>query len=140
MISSMNRRVLIGGGDLAMVAAAAPSLSAAANLVRLENVSAGFAALITEADEKRALLDWHHRHVVEPASGMARHKAEIEANNALGDAYADAEWAVAAHPVSSAIDLNAKMAFIVASRMHESGDWHQAIAADVRRIVAAEGH
>ncbi len=136
MASNPSRRAIIGGASLALVSVAASTIAATAAPAPAAGISADLAALIADANQKRERLDWHHRNVVEAAKGTSRHRAEIDANDSMGDAYAYAEDAVAAHPVSTAIDLDAKMAFILANRMNEGSDWHQEIAADVSRIVA----
>lgn len=139
MAPTMNRRALIGGAGLSTLSVAASAIGATAAPATAFGISPALAALIADADQKRSRLDWHYRHVYKPARGTSRFTAEIATNDALGDAYAIAEDAVALHPVSTALDLDAKMAFIIATDMNQTNDWHQEIAADVRRIVAAGG-
>lgn len=139
MAPTMNRRALIGGAGLSTLSVAASAIAATAAPAPAFGISPALAALIADADEKRADRDWHYRHVYKAARGTSRFAAEIATNDALVDAYAIAEDAVALHPVSTALDLDAKMAFIIATDMKQTNDWHQEIAADVRRIVAAGG-
>jgi hypothetical protein len=57
----------------------------------------------------------------------------------LSEAWADSQGAVAAHPISTAADLNAKLTFMVESEMDGESGWLSHIAADAARLVKMEG-
>ncbi|MCT8002397.1 hypothetical protein NZL82_10960 [Sphingomonas sanguinis] len=65
--------------------------------------------------------------------------AAVDRSNALNDAYANAESAVATHPVSTVTDLHAKLAFMIKNDMGDGRDWLEEIADDVARIANVEG-
>ncbi len=64
-------------------------------------------------------------------------RTAVDHSNALGDAFADALDEVAHHPVSTATDLNTKLAFMREHYMGDGRDWLDMISQDVARIVEA---
>jgi uncharacterized caspase-like protein len=64
-------------------------------------------------------------------------RAAVDLSNALNDAFADALDEVAHHPVSTAADLNTKLAFMREHHMGDGRDWLDTISQDVARIVEA---
>ncbi len=57
----------------------------------------------------------------------------------LSEACSAAQSAVAAHPVSTAADLAAKLAFMVKHQMGDGMDWLEELHADARRVAKLEG-
>lgn len=64
--------------------------------------------------------------------------AAVERSDELGNECADAQSAVAAHPVSTAADLAAKLAFMVKHQMGDGMDWLEELHADARRVAKLE--
>ena len=60
-------------------------------------------------------------------------------SDALSEACSAAENAIAEHPVSTAADLAAKLAFMVDRRMGDGMDWLSELHADARRVAKMEG-
>ena len=86
---------------------------------------------------------FEHVHAVTTDQADIRNRglltAAVDRSNALNDAYADAESAVATHPVSTVTDLHAKLAFMIKNDMGDGRDWLEEIADDVARIANVEG-
>ncbi|WP_294271817.1 hypothetical protein [uncultured Sphingomonas sp.] len=93
--------------------------------------SAGLRRLVA-ADLQRQ----RHRTRIHRDTGLT---AAVDRSNALNDAYANAESAVATHPVSTVTDLHAKLAFMIKNDMGDGRDWLEEIADDVARIANVEG-
>jgi hypothetical protein len=65
--------------------------------------------------------------------------AASEESDRLTDVWADAQGTVAAHPVSTAADLHAKLAFMLAYGMAAEDGWFPYLVADAARVAKMEG-
>ena len=65
--------------------------------------------------------------------------AAVERSDELGSECCNAQYAVALHPVSTAFDLAAKLAFMIQHDMSDGMDWLEELHADARRIAGLEG-
>ncbi|RSU53980.1 hypothetical protein BRX43_03100 [Sphingomonas sp. S-NIH.Pt15_0812] len=104
-------------------------------------------AIIAGARDKRGYRD----HRTFAAAAIRRKRAEkriwaqsgaaaaSEESDRLTDVWADAQGTVAAHPVSTAADLHAKLAFMLAYGMAAEDGWFPYLVADAARVVKMEG-
>ncbi len=65
--------------------------------------------------------------------------AAVERSDQLGTACCTAQYDVALHPVSTAYDLAAKLAFMIEHDMSDGMDWLEELHADARRVAGLEG-
>jgi hypothetical protein len=101
--------------------------------------SPDIAAMFAICDAANAEADRHEREVLEAdafkTSSEDERGAHVTANNALNDAWVTTMYAVCQHPVSTAPDLRAKIAFMVEFEMGDGMDWLPTILEDVQRIA-----
>ncbi|WP_230629344.1 hypothetical protein [Sphingomonas sp. Leaf37] len=64
--------------------------------------------------------------------------AAVERSDELGSECCTAQYAVALHPVTTAYDLAAKLAFMIEKDMGDGMDWLEELHADARRIAGLE--
>lgn len=64
--------------------------------------------------------------------------AECERNDAMNNALAELQNEVAAFPVSTAIDLRAKLSFMVKNQMGDGIDWLDGLLTDADRIAGVK--
>ncbi|WP_426256845.1 hypothetical protein [Sphingomonas sp. DC2300-3] len=95
----------------------------------------------------RALLAAHLRRE-RAASRIYRDtgcSAAVQRSNQLGNAWVDAQGVVGRHPVRTAADLAAKLAFMIKNDMEgdgmagNGGGWLEILHADARRVAGREG-
>jgi hypothetical protein len=100
------------------------------------------AALFAACDAANDKAERHQREVLEADTFKAlspdERSAHVTANNALNDAWVTTMYAVCQHPVSTAQDLRAKLAFMVEFEMGDGQDWLPTILEDVQRIEPTE--
>jgi hypothetical protein len=65
-------------------------------------------------------------------------QAATDRQDAMYSMCADAQSAVAAHPIATAADLHAKLAFMVKHDMGDGMDWTEELFADAARIAGVE--
>ena len=79
------------------------------------------AALFAACDAMNEATDRHEREVLKSSTfetnSTDERKANVTENNALNDAWVTAMYAVCQHPVATAADLRAKLAFMVEFEM-----------------------
>ncbi|MDQ0839391.1 hypothetical protein [Sphingomonas faeni] len=97
------------------------------------------AALFAACDAANDKAERHQREVLEADTfktvSADQRGAHVTANNALNDAWVTTMYAVCQHPVSTAPDLRAKLAFMVEFEMGDGMDWLPTILEDVQRIA-----
>jgi hypothetical protein len=105
-------------------------------------VSPVLAALFVAAGTARSLVDTHQREVLDvPAPegmGMADRHKQVDDNNALNNAAAEAQYAIAQHPAETMRDLSGKLEYMVKESMGDGMDWLPTILEDVQRIEPTE--
>ena len=103
--------------------------------------SPDIAAMFAICDAANAEADRHEREVLEAdtfKSGSEEERgAHVTANNALNDTWVTTMYAVCQHPVSTAPDLRAKLAFMVEFEMSDGMDWLPTVLEDVQRIAGS---
>jgi hypothetical protein len=101
--------------------------------------SPDIAAMFAICDAANAEADRHEREVLEAdtfKNGSEDERgAHVTANNALNDAWVTTMYAVCQHPVATAADLRAKLAFMVEFEMGDGMDWLPTVLEDVQRIA-----
>jgi len=111
--------------------------------------SAEMAALLTVAGQKeaayfayqRTVLDAAERRYAEAGDGAAKEAAKLEWDTVndhfdrLVEQASEAQLAVCRHPVTTAADLRAKLAFIVHHQMGGGMGWSATLLADAERIA-----
>lgn len=97
------------------------------------------AALFAACDAMNEATDRHEREVLKSSTfetnSTDERKANVTENNALNDAWVTAMYAVCQHPVATAADLRAKLAFMVEFEMGDGMDWLPTVLEDVQRIA-----
>ena len=97
------------------------------------------AAIFAACDAANAKAEEHQREVLEADTSKSgsedERDAHVAANNALNDAWVTTMYTVCQHPVSTAPDLGAKLAFMVEFEMGDGMDWLPTVLEDVQRIA-----
>ena len=97
------------------------------------------AAMFAACDAANAEADRHQREVLETGAFETvcadERKAHVTVNNTLNDAWVTTMYAVCQHPVGTAQDLHAKLAFMVEFEMGDGMDWLPTVLEDVQRIA-----
>jgi len=111
--------------------------------------SVEIAALLSVAGQREAAYFAYQRTVLDPAGrryaeagdGAAKEAAKLEWDTVnehfdrLVEQASEAQLAVCRHPVTTAADLRAKLAFIVHHQMGGGMDWNATLLADAERIA-----
>ncbi len=107
--------------------------------IQTVSTSPVIAAMFAACDAANAESDRHEREVLHadafPNASADERKAHVTANDTLNDAWVTTMYAVCQHPVGTAQDLHAKLAFMVEFGMGDGMDWLPTILEDVQRIA-----
>ncbi|SFO02065.1 hypothetical protein [Sphingomonas sp. OK281] len=97
------------------------------------------AAMFAACNAANAEADRHQREVLETGAfktaSADERKEHVTVNNTLNDAWVTTMYAVCQHPVGTAQDLHAKLAFMVEFEMGDGMDWLPTVLEDVQRIA-----
>jgi len=103
--------------------------------------SPALAKLFTEQSQCDAAVDQHQREFLSGPAEAGQdevRRAHMRENDRLNDVWVDAMDAIATFPAATAVDLHAKLVFMIENKMGGSVDWLPTLLADVERLAAEQ--